>query len=93
MVALRVVRGELGVLEGAHLIAALDLHLPDDDEDLATLRLVESETDALPIGRVRVQWADEALRRKEEEMREAELWARGVALTTFKSLAARFHVA
>jgi hypothetical protein len=91
LVAERVMAGELTVLEGAHLITRLDLDVPGDDEDLATIRSVNSETDSLPIGDVREHWSESALQSKEAEIREAEKWARDTALAAFGHLAERFR--
>jgi hypothetical protein len=90
-VAQKVLAGEMTALEGARILSRLDgLDLDEEDEDLGRLRLVDDETEALPIGEGQAQWAPEALRAKAAELEHAELWARDVALECFRRLAERF---
>jgi hypothetical protein len=91
-IAQKVLDGELGVIEGAREIIGLDgIALPVDDQDLMRMVAVDSETDALPLGRVRELWAPEVLERKDEEIRRAEEWARGFAWEAFRRLVERFR--
>lgn len=69
--------GRTGTIEAAHLlwpILAMNNELAAED-DLNLIRAVVSETDDLPIGRVREQWHPESLREKDREIaRCEELW-------------------
>jgi hypothetical protein len=90
-VAQKVLAGEMTALEGARILSRLDgLDLDDEDEDLCCLRLVDDETDELPIGEVRRLWAPEGLRAKARDIEQAELWAREIALNSFRRFVERF---
>ena len=92
LVARQVLSGEVSAVQGARLIVRLGgLELPENDEDLQALRLVESETDHLPVGDERQHWAPAALAEKVDELARVEKWAREVALTAFKNFAERSY--
>ncbi len=52
--------------------------------------LVESETDHLPIGAEEQNWSDEALVRKEPNLRRARAWATDVVREPCANLVSRF---
>jgi hypothetical protein len=60
------------------------------DEDFDAFELIESKTDHLPIGRERSNWSDAALAEKEQEVAEAETWAKDIAFPACKKLMERF---
>jgi hypothetical protein len=66
------------------------LGVPDDDPVRLCLVVVESETDALPVGMLRVEWAAEALKRKEPDIARAEAWAREVCEDALRNVANRW---
>ena len=84
--------GTLPFLEGVRVIRSLrgEVDLPADDPDLKIFLVVDSETDALPIGSVRELWADDALRRLEPEIESATRWAIETASHACESLVRRF---
>ena len=90
--AARVISGALPVLEGCHLLDELRtaVEVPDDDPDFLAFNVIKSETDSLPIGRIRKHWAHEALSRLEPELRSAAAWASPIALPACASIVARF---
>ena len=49
----------------------------DADGAFAIFRVVSSDSDDLPIGKVRTHWAPAALREKDEKIREVENFYRG----------------
>jgi len=55
--------GKLSFLEGARLLYGLrhDAAVRDDDADFMAFVVINSETDALPIGTVRQYWSHDAL--------------------------------
>ena len=64
--------GQVGPIEAARSLArfrGIDKHL---DEVLVTFVVVDSETDALPLGEVRELWNTEALKRQDIEIAKAE---------------------
>lgn len=87
-----VISGSMPLLEGCHLLDALKVavEVPDNDPDFLVFNVIQSETDALPIGRVREHWAPDALARLESELRSAAEWARPIALPACRSVLARF---
>ena len=48
----------------------------DLEEDLTVFVAIDSETDHLPLGKVRELWSQAALERLEPEIAEAEAWAK-----------------
>ncbi|XQA64816.1 hypothetical protein ACM9XC_15390 [Xanthomonas sacchari] len=62
-IATGIVTGSIPLLDGCHRLAALGhrVGVADDDPDFRMFSLIESETDALPIGPIRKEWAPDAL--------------------------------
>ena len=87
-----ILAGEIDVLDGSSQIAGLrgqieiDLH----DDDIMAFVLVESETDHLPIGAEAQNWSDEALARKEPDLRRAREWAMNNVRAECANLVSRF---
>src|SRR5215813_5684852 len=90
--ARQILAGEVDVLDGSCEIAALSYQLgvEDADQDFLAFRLVESETDNLPIGVEAQNWSAEALMRKEPELRKAREWASQTVRAECANLIARF---
>jgi len=72
--------GKLSFIEGERVICGLRdrARFPDRDPDLNAFIAIDSETDALPIGRVRDLWAPDALKRLQPEIDQTEVWAKEV---------------
>jgi hypothetical protein len=87
--------GTLSFVEGARRIsgARLDADLADLDEDIVPFVLIDSETDTLPFGEVRLLWAPEALARLQPDIDRAERWARDVGHVHCQKLIERFGAA
>jgi hypothetical protein len=87
-IARRVIDGEATALEGAKLIASLaGLDYPAGHPGRAhveTMRLIEGETETLPIGAQRDSWSQPALDAHAAELAEAEQWAREMAWSAFE---------
>jgi hypothetical protein len=79
-------------LAGARKLVALrhDAGAADNDPDFMVFVVIESDTDALPIGTVRDRWNQHALARLEPEIQAAETWARDDGAAACASLIARF---
>jgi hypothetical protein len=84
--------GKVSFVEGARRVWRLgsDARLPESDPDLTTFRGIESETDSLPIGKVRDLWATDALERLRPEIERAEDWAKQFGRTACQNLVNRF---
>ncbi len=82
---------KVSFLEGARQIcsAARSLGL-EKDPDINAFILIDSETDALPLGELRRHWLPEALAKLEPELRQAETWARSVGSKACESIINRF---
>lgn len=69
--------GQIGTVEAAHALLPL-LAINRDlasDEDFDLMRAIESETDDLPIGRVREHWHPDSLKEKDRELARCEgIW-------------------
>jgi hypothetical protein len=90
--ARRILSQEIDVLDGSSRIADLrhELDVDDDDDDLMAFFLVQSETDALPIGDEAQNWSEEALARKEPDLRRSREWALKTVREECEHLIARF---
>ena len=87
-----VISGSLPILDGCHLLNELrgEIEVPDNDPDFQVFALVYSETDSLPIGSLRENWAPEALAKSRAELQSATDWAGRIALPACKSVVSRF---
>lgn len=76
--AAAILDGSCSYIEGAREIVALrsPAMLDQFDPDILPFVGVYSETDALPVGKVRELWAPEALKKLEPEFEQKEQWAR-----------------
>jgi hypothetical protein len=90
--ARQILAGELDVLDGSSKIVSLrtEIDIALDDDDLMAFVCVESETDRLPVGAEASNWSDEALARKEPELRRAREWAFQTVRQPSENLIARF---
>ena len=72
--------GQSSLIEGARKLCELGYALGiDANPDFRTLVGFDSETDALPVGSERENWAPQALLAKDAEIREAEeRWGKDV---------------
>jgi hypothetical protein len=83
--------GKLFFIEGARQILAWsEMAGLDSDEDILPFDVIESETDALPIGSARQFWNPEALERLQPEIEAAEKWARDSGVEHCHNLIRRF---
>ncbi len=68
--------GELSYIEGARQIAALRFSAGmEDDPDILPFVGIDSETDALPVGKVRELWKSSALESRQADIDRAEAWS------------------
>jgi hypothetical protein len=90
--AQQILSQEIDVLDGSSQIADLryELKVDDNDDDLMAFQLIQSETDALPIGAEAQNWSEEALARKEPELRRAREWAFKMVREECERLISRF---
>lgn len=86
--------GKLSFLEGARSLSSLrhEAAILHDDADFMVFVAISSETDVLPIGKVRQFWSHDALEKLDTEIIEAELWAKKLGGDACESLIRRFHV-
>lgn len=87
-----ILKGELSYFEGAVSICLLrhSIRVPDNDTDINAFVLISSETDHLPLQRVRHRWSPEALRNLTPEFERIEEWARLFASLACQRLIVRF---
>jgi hypothetical protein len=81
--------GALPFIEGAIRIDALRIGLSDQDPLLRPFVLIASETDALPLGKVRDLWAPQALAELQPSLDDAEAWAEEVGRPACEGLISR----
>jgi hypothetical protein len=94
-IAAQMLAGNLGMIEGARLLAGLrhEVEVGEDDPDFLMFVAIESETDHLPVGQEREMWAPESLARKDLEISRAESYAREDAVEACRNLVRRFQAA
>ena len=86
-VARGILSGSVGIVEGSRRLSMLGHALGvDRDPDFTFFVGLESETDHLPVGEIRCHWADDALRRTDEELLACESFYRGEAFRVCQSL-------
>jgi len=87
----KMLNGSIDYLEGAMEIAKLiSLAELDKDENTQVFRLIDSETDSLPIGKYRKNWSAEALDKHGDELRSAQKWAQEISLNECKYLSEKY---
>ena len=75
-----ILNGSVGIIIGCRMmnefIAFAELDI--DEDDRMTFQSVESHTGHLPVGEVRNLWNEEALKKKDEEIKKAEIMFTGI---------------
>ena len=75
--ALRIIEGKIGVIEGSFQMGPYKTSLHDkDDEMFQIFRTVYLKTTHLPIGKARDHWSPEVLKDKDKEINEIECFYR-----------------
>ena len=84
--------GQLSYLDGARLICAQRpfCAVAEDDPDFDAFIVVYSESDHLPVGAARRNWAEDTLLRLQPEIEASEARAAAVATTAAENLARRY---
>ena len=92
MIAQQILAEEVDIFDASWEIARLrgELEIDLQDDDVMAFVLVVSDTDALPVGVEAQNWSEEALARKEPEVRRAREWAFNTVRKHCESLIARF---
>jgi|SRR5580704_16844471 hypothetical protein len=87
-----VLQGKIGIIEGSRILSRLRFKICEGgfDPDFYGFIGIDSATDHLPIGRVREHWAEDALVRKDKEIKEAEDSYREKAFADCRKLIQRF---
>ncbi len=81
----------LGIVDAARQLSALGHSVrASDDADFTTFTAIDSESDHLPIGAVRREWAPDALRQKEAEIHAIEDRWRDAAFTAARNLLEKY---
>jgi hypothetical protein len=90
--AKQILSGDIDVLDGSSQMLRLcgEIDVDFNDEDVRAFILVESETEHLPIGAEALNWSDEALARKEPDLRRARAWATDIVREHCTNLISRF---
>ena len=76
-IAKLILAGDLGIIAGVRQLLPFrhEIELAEAEDAFRVLAGIDSETDHLPIGSQRLNWAEAALRKKEQEIAEAEAHA------------------
>jgi hypothetical protein len=92
-IARELLAGHVGVLEAARRISALRgdrVQLDEFHPDFVTFLGIDSETDDLPLGEDRANWAPDALAQKDLEIARCEEMYRSDAIEAASRLVDRF---
>jgi Protein of unknown function (DUF2489) len=86
--------GTLGLIEASRLLVSCAHRLREDsNSEFSFFVAVESETDHLPVGEYRNQWAADSLKAKDKEINSIEEFYRSDAVAAATSLLKRFQEA
>lgn len=87
-----VLANKISLLEASRLIVALGFtnDLDENDDDINSFVAIESETDHLPIGRVRQYWNETSLKEKDLEIEENEKWARSFGIESCENIIQKY---
>lgn len=89
--AQRILAGELGIVAGARQLSGLRFDVrAEHDPDLIFFVGVDSETDHLPVGEVRLRWNRDALKVKDRELQAYEASVRDRAFEVCRNLIQRY---
>jgi len=84
---------EIGIIAASRRLNSLGLKLFDGHhEEFVIFRVVDSETDHLPVDIERRNWAAEVLKRKDEEIAEAEARYKNDVIAACRKLIERFAI-
>jgi hypothetical protein len=88
-----ILKGDLGIIEGARLISTLAPDLVADwkvDPDFLVLAALDSETDDLPVGKQRKLWEAKALAERDAIVSRMEAEARQNVEVACRNILRRF---
>ena len=84
---------EIGIIAASRRLKDCGHELFDGrDEDFILFVVVDSETDHLPVDIERRNWSEEALKRKDAEIAEAEAFYKDNVMAACKQLIERFKI-
>jgi hypothetical protein len=90
--AASMIKGEIGIIDGSRQMVPLCHSIGEECEpDFNEFIYIDSETDHLPVGKVRKFWASDSLIKKDEQIKKAEDIYREGALNACRSLIRRFQ--
>lgn len=92
-IAKAILAGDLGIIAGIRQLIPFrdEIELTEAAEDFQVLIGIDSETDHLPIGDQRLNWAEAALRKKEEDIMQAETHAAKEVLSVCQRIIAKLE--
>lgn len=89
-----ILSGELGIIEGARVLSSLSSRLVDSwatDPEFQVFGVLDTETDHLPVGRVREFWDPAALAEKDAIVQGIEAGSRAEVEEACRRLIARYR--
>jgi hypothetical protein len=88
----KVLSDQLSIIEASRKIVWLTHNekLDERDEDLVVFQGIDSETDHLPIGDVRIFWNKTSLEAKDEEIKKYEEWAKSFGREVCENLIKKY---
>ena len=85
--------GNIGIVEGSRILKVLGFEITnqDHDPDFIAFIGIDSESDHIPLGKVREKWSSEGLKKMDIELLEIEDHYRTWALEACTKIIARFE--
>lgn len=84
--------GRMGLIETSRELDRYSVALRMGwDNDFLTFRVIDSQSDHLPVGRFREGWANDALAKKDMEIKRVEDFYRAAAVKSAQNLINRYH--
>ena len=84
---------KIGIIAGSRILVSLHFDLfTENDSDFSIFRVVDSDTDHLPVDFERKNWSPEALQRKDIEIAESEEFYKNQVFDACRELTKRFKL-
>ena len=91
-IAQKMLDGSLDYIQGSRRLSSIGSRIGfnESDPDFEIFRMIDSETDSLPVGHTREYWSEEALQRLQPEYDRSVEWAKKISLEHCMSIVRRF---
>lgn len=92
-IARAIISGEMGIILGCRELLQYAFKAEwEEDDDLNTIKGIESETDEFPVDEDRKLWNENALKEKDKEIEQFENFYRELVISAVKNLVNRYGI-